>query len=217
MQDNDYLVQQPQQARSQETMQNILDAAALILERKNFEELTIAEIVHEAGTSVGAFYGRFKDKDALLQALDERFFDEFEKDIQVFLSPQNIQHKSITEIVHQVCALLVTTYSRQTGVLRSLNLKSRLTNDSHFLRREKRSWDEFYPVLQKILLSYDAQISHPDPHLATRLGFQQMFYTMREILLWEPLRDEPAYPSKQLIDELSRAYLAYLGIKDIEQ
>jgi AcrR family transcriptional regulator len=49
-------IQQPQQTRSRETMKLILEAAAQILEEKNFEmELTIAEVVQKAGTSVGAF------------------------------------------------------------------------------------------------------------------------------------------------------------------
>jgi len=39
-----------------------------------------------------------------------------------------------------------------------------------------------------------------------------MFFSMREIILWEPLREEAPYPTDQLIEELSRAYLAYLGV-----
>ena len=46
-----YLVQPPQQARSRETMSQILDAASQILETKTFEELIIAEVVQQAGTS----------------------------------------------------------------------------------------------------------------------------------------------------------------------
>jgi AcrR family transcriptional regulator len=211
---NPFLVQEPQQARSQETMENILNAAAQILETKNFTELTIAEVVKQAGTSVGAFYGRFKDKEALLQALDERFFIEFEQDIQIFLDPPNWNEKSIAELIHGVCTLLVHTYSKQRGVLRSLNLKGRLTNDSRFRKREQRSWQELFPNFQQILLSHQNDITHPDPQIAIRLGFQQLFYCLREVLLWEPLRNEPAYESGQLIHELSRAYLAYLGVKE---
>src|SRR2546430_7916872 len=64
----------PQQTRSQETLDRILDAAERVLDEKSFTEATLAEIMERAGVTVGAFYRRFPDKDALLHLLDERFF-----------------------------------------------------------------------------------------------------------------------------------------------
>jgi AcrR family transcriptional regulator len=208
-----HLIQQPQQARSRATMSQILDTAAQILETKTFEELTITEVVQQAGTSVGAFYGRFKDKEALLQALDERFFEEFEKAITAWLAPANWAGKPVADIIASVTRLMLQTYSKDKGVLRSLNLKARLYGDSRFKRREQRAWDELFPRLQAILLLHQHEITHPDPGLATRLGFKQMFYSLREILLWEPLRGVVPYDNETLVADLGRAYLAYLGVQ----
>src|SRR5215212_10397689 len=66
----------PQQTRSQETLDRILDAAEQVLGEKSFTEATLAEIMDRAGVTVGAFYRRFPDKDALLHLIDQRFFDE---------------------------------------------------------------------------------------------------------------------------------------------
>ena len=41
-----------------------------------------------------------------------------------------------------------------------------------------------------------------------------MFYGAREILLWEPFREPVHYTNEELITELTRAYLAYLGVKE---
>jgi AcrR family transcriptional regulator len=213
--EENFLVE-PQQARSQETLRNILDAAAHILDRKTFEELTVAEVVAEAGTSVGAFYGRFKDKDALLQALDERFFDEFGKEVEVLLVSLKVKGKPLAVIVYEICAFVVDAYSRQKGVLRSLNLKGRLSYDVRFLEREKYAWDTFFPGLIHIFLGFKDQIRHPEPNLAIRLGFRQLFYTMREIVLWQPLPGEPIYENEVLVRELTRSYLSYLGIEQYE-
>lgn len=210
-----YLVNEPKQVRSQETMDKVLDAATQILETKNFEELTVAEVVQLAGTSVGAFYGRFKDKDALLHALDERFFQYFEMAIKNLHHPENWAGKSIAYIIEGTARVLVEAYSQQRGVLRSLNLKARLYNESQFKKREQRAWSELFPQLQTVLLSHQSEISHPKPELATRFGFQQMFFTLREILLWEPLRENNPYDQEELIAELTRAYLAYLGVQDL--
>lgn len=208
-----YLVQ-PQQARSRETMTQILDAAARILENKTFEELTLSEVVQQAGTSVGAFYGRFKDKEGLLHALDERFFEEFERGVQALLSHPDWGMTPLRQIVRDLTCFLAETYNRQKGLLRSLNLKARLYGDSRFKQREQRAWDELYPRFESLLLARQAEIRHPNPALAVRLGFEQLFFTLREILLWQPLRGGPDYDLETLVDELTRAYLAYLGVQE---
>ena len=59
-------VRPPQQARSQLTLSRILDATEAILAEKSWEDAGVAEIARRAGSSVGAFYSRFRDKDALL-------------------------------------------------------------------------------------------------------------------------------------------------------
>lgn len=207
-----YLVQQPRQARSRETMTQILDAAAQILESKTFEELTLTEVVQRAGTSVGAFYGRFKDKEGLLHALDERFFQEFERGFYDLIHQPGWAAQPLPCLIRQTVGFLAAMYGKNRGVLRSLNLKARLYGDSRFKEREQRAWNELFPQLQDILLRHQAEMTHPNPALATQLGFQQMFFALREFLLWEPLRDSTPYDEDQLADELVRAYLAYLGV-----
>ncbi len=207
-----YLTQPPQQERSRASMHQMLDAAAQILETKTFDELTIAEVVQRADASVGAFYGRFRDKEALLQALDERFFVEFEQAITALLTPGHWDSQPLPAIIAEVARLFVTTYSQQRGVLRSLYLKARQSADWRFRAREQRAWDELFPRFQSVLLTHATAMTHPDPPLAIRFGFQQMFYTLREVLLWDSLRSDTTYGDEELVAELTRAYLAYLGV-----
>src|SRR6185369_9416131 len=81
----------PRQSRSQETLDRILDAAEGVLADKSFSEATLAEIVDRAGVTVGAFYRRFPDKDALLHHLDERFFSEMHGRAEDLLDPNRWQ------------------------------------------------------------------------------------------------------------------------------
>ncbi len=46
-----------------------------------------------------------------------------------------------------------------------------------------------FPRLQRLLLKDPGAISHPDPQAATRFGFQVLFFSLREFVLWEPLRE----------------------------
>lgn len=220
-----YIIQQPKQARSQETMNHILDTAAAILEHKTFDQLTVNEVVQQAGTSVGAFYGRFRDKEALLQALDARFFNRFESDFEAVQQEHDWENQPVSAIVHDVARFLVEVYQRDIGVLRSLNLKARLYGDSQFRQREQDAWDRMFPRLQRLLLKDPGAILHPDPKAATRFGFQVMFFSLREFVLWEPLREGArpgagpnAGPGSRLpaglAAESARVFLAYLGVKE---
>ncbi len=59
-----------QQDRSRDTHARIVAAAERLLSRgRAWVELSVAELVAEADASVGAFYNRFRDKDALLHVL----------------------------------------------------------------------------------------------------------------------------------------------------
>ena len=69
-------IRPPRQARTQETLERLLDAAEALLAEKRFEDVHITEIASRADTSVAAFYRRFNDKEGLLHALHERLCEE---------------------------------------------------------------------------------------------------------------------------------------------
>src|SRR3954453_7813246 len=91
----------PQQVRSRETLDRILDAAEQVLATKAFGEATLAEIMERAGVTVGAFYRRFADKDALLHHPDERFFAERHRRADETLDPQRWTSAGTREIIRE--------------------------------------------------------------------------------------------------------------------
>jgi AcrR family transcriptional regulator len=68
----------PRQARSRERLQRVLDAADGLLEREGAASLTTTRVAEEAGVSVGSLYQYLPDKDALVEALANRYLAEFE-------------------------------------------------------------------------------------------------------------------------------------------
>ena len=67
---------QPRQARSQETVAVILEAAARVLEESGLEGYNTNAVATRGGISVGSIYQYFPNKDALTLALIARFDDE---------------------------------------------------------------------------------------------------------------------------------------------
>src|SRR4030095_13323410 len=90
-------VRPPQQRRSQQTLDRILDAAEALVAEKGFDDTPVAEIARRAGASVGAFYSRFPAKDALLGALNDRFVAQAVATADAALDPARWQETSIEE------------------------------------------------------------------------------------------------------------------------
>jgi AcrR family transcriptional regulator len=200
----------PQQTRSQATLDRILDAAESVLAEKSFSEATLAEIMDRAGVTVGAFYRRFPDKDALLHLLDNRFFAELYELAQTLLGDSKWQGATVPQIVHEVTATAVRLYRQRRGLLRSLFLRAR--TDPVIMKSARDVNAHYIERLQALLLARGDQISHPDPKRAVELGFMVLTGALRETVLFgEVWPNVSAVVDDDLPKELARVYLAYLG------
>jgi AcrR family transcriptional regulator len=203
----------PQQARSQETLDRILDAAESVLEDKSFTEATLAEIMERAGVTVGAFYRRFPDKDALLHLLDERFFQELHDRADELLDPDHWRGASVASIIAEFARTAVEVYSTKRGVARSVFLRARV--DPVIQASGKQVNAHYIERLRALLLdpSRRAQLTHPHPDRAIALGFMMFFGALRETTVFgEVWPDHRALVGDDLGDEMARLYMAYLGV-----
>lgn len=68
----------PAQERSRRTLDRLLAASVRAFANVGVDRATVAEIVGDAKSSVGSFYGRFSSKEDLVQAVDERLWGQVE-------------------------------------------------------------------------------------------------------------------------------------------
>ena len=70
----------PSQARAEDTVESIIEAAAQVLEAEGFEGFNTNAIARRAGVSIGSLYQYFPGKDALtvaqIQRQTKRFYDD---------------------------------------------------------------------------------------------------------------------------------------------
>lgn len=66
----------PQQTRSQERVDLILDTAARLIAEIGYETVTTNAIAERAGISIGSLYRYFPDKDAILRGLSVRHLEQ---------------------------------------------------------------------------------------------------------------------------------------------
>lgn len=86
LRDSDLLRSSPVQARSNARLTALLDAAATIIQRSGYEELTTAAVAQQAGASIGTVYRYFEDRIALLRALSTRNFERTHAEIRTLFA-----------------------------------------------------------------------------------------------------------------------------------
>ena len=64
------------QQRGERTRDRLLIAGQRLIAKRDFDSMSVAEIAEAAGCSVGAFYQRFRDKDAFFGALIAHYVSE---------------------------------------------------------------------------------------------------------------------------------------------
>ncbi|MBM3759393.1 MAG: TetR/AcrR family transcriptional regulator [Acidobacteria bacterium] len=99
----------PLQARSNETVNTILDAASSLLGRIPFEQITTSRIADTAGLSVGALYRFYNDKQEIFDAIAVRELAEFRQKISDNLKARQLlftPRKSLDRILDSYIAFL---------------------------------------------------------------------------------------------------------------
>jgi AcrR family transcriptional regulator len=207
-------VRPPRQARSRATLYRFLEAATELLGERRFEEASVAEIARRARSSVGAFYARFPDKEALLAYLNDRLFEQGRAQWEAFLAPQRWEGQGAAEIVTAVVRQIVRKRRTHRGLLRALSLYARSRPDPRFAEQAAAYNRDVHRMLRDRLLERKQEISHPDPERAIGFGLMLVDGATREAILFGEADLLPGKPSDALLArELAAVWLGYLGVK----
>ena len=210
-----------QQDRSRETEDAIVTAATALLAERPFDRISVAEIAQRAGVSVGGFYARFKNKGALLHLLDEHFLVDSRAAFDRALAPERVAGASAGEIVALYVGVMVAKFREHRReilqVMRGARAATAGEGAQGFRDRARRFNEHVHGRLRALLRERRAEIRHPDPELAIDLGLFFASAAAREAVLSESLRAYPVVMDDAgLVREITRAYLAFLGIPSPE-
>lgn len=204
-------VPRPKQARSEATLHRLLDAAEALIQEKGPGEVSIPEIVGRAGSSVGGFYARFKDKDHLLRALEERFLAEMRDVLDELAAPERWRDASIPDIVRAGVATLLRIFRERRPLLVTFMARAAQGQGPELqeilgFRREVSA--RFVALLQ----SRRENLGHPRPEVAVDLAVQLVFGLMHQMIVFGEVRvGERRLREEELAGELLRNVLGYIG------
>lgn len=165
----------PKQARSLATLERFVDAALGLLESRAWDEIPVAEIVRAADASIGAFYARFADKDALLDLLAERYTAEIEAFAAQLRTLPPGSEPGRERTLRSLFKSLVRAHRRRAPVLRALALRAVL----HGTPMPQPPVDEFVHLVA----------GRNDPWLRTRLSIA--LAVLRETFAFPELQITP--------------------------
>jgi AcrR family transcriptional regulator len=205
-------VSPPKQARSEQTLLRLLDAAEDLIRDKGLGDVSIPEIVQRAGSSVGGFYARFKDKDELLRALEERFFRRLDERVEELANPGRWEGATTAAIVTACIRELVSTYRADYPMIQAFlarAAKSVEVRDEGLRFRQRVS-----SRIGHLLLTRRDELAHPEPEVAIDLAVQLAFGLMLQSVIAGGIRAGGRALSDAAIEaELTRSFLAYVGIR----
>lgn len=203
--------QPSKQKRSLATQERILDATAKILETQAFAGISVRRIVVEAETSIGSFYARFRDKDALLAALYERSERDLENKLK--LLRQKVERAdSIAVIAKLIAEHVVIRYGENPQLSRELFEFSMRAPESPEAQELSDLRSRQYGFVADALLRHKTEISHRDPEKAIQLGLYFLSVACRNRLFYPmaPQARTIKISKKDLKHELAQLLTRYL-------
>lgn len=198
---------QPQQRRSQESLERILDAAEYLIRERGFDDMTVAEVVQRSESSVGSLYARFRNKLGLLQAVQTRYHERVEGAIAEAFDEG--RDECLADAVERVVRVLCNHLLNEPELFRAFFLEA--VFDSKVRAQGERANAKRRKNLVEVLLVHRDEIRHPDPELAVRWFYTVCMAVLRErITFGEGAELSGAFTDETMIKELTHTVTCYL-------
>lgn len=203
-------VRPPVQERSQRTMERLLGAAEARIVEVGFEKATIADIAKRADSSVGAFYARFQDKDALLRCLLDRFVFEAKATMDMAMQPELWAEASVEDLCVSLLSFLSNVlHERRLFVLAI----SRATMDDAGLAEYRDALSTHAATgLEKLIRARDVQGANTDLGKAMRV-VTWMCLSVLEAGCMQASETVGGVAREELVLELSKMIVVYLDLE----
>jgi len=191
----------PKQSRSRETVHAILEATIRIFEQEGNDAATTTRIAEVAGVSVGTLYQYFENREAIIDALQDREFERATEFMQDVLSRDPA--RSEREVAHAVIEGLHALYARSPALHRVLVVEGlRVTPTDRV-----RAFDTRVVGLIRAFLASDSlRVRRGNLDAAAFVIYQAVRATMLSRLLWNP----PGLSDDTIVDEMTDLVVRYL-------
>ena len=200
-------LREPTQSRSRESTETLLEIGRRLIEQRGVDDCSMNEVAAAAGSSVGALYFRFGNKERFVSEVMRRQVDDTAKQIPIFLAEIEAKATSPSEVIEAAINWFVLEFGKNRGLLRA-QIRRALDNP--------QEWQPFQQIGRDLVDGAIAIIERL-PELkqddewqrGVRVAMQMVLGTLNNIVINRPgpldLSDDATSR------ELSRAAIRYLG------
>jgi AcrR family transcriptional regulator len=193
-----------QQTRSARTAAALIEAGRELLTRKSLEELSIEAVCAAAGTTVGAFYGRFDSKESFFVTMQRVQTMVTENAIRAFVERHPFGHSSVEALCADIVRETIANFRNNLGVMRA-SLEHSREGLWHVI---KESGDRYRSMLIHLMSPYLSHIEPSKRNLRILFAYQALAGVIVHIVLNNP--GPLPLEDSRLELELMRLVRAYL-------
>jgi len=202
----------PRQERSQKTLEKLLDAAESLIREGGLEAVTVPAVVAKGDSSVGSFYARFPDKNALLETLHERACNQTIWTAEHALDPKLWVGRSLEEIVEAMVSFAVRTFGSRRSVMTAFHRA--LGHDRAYAERRARNGVELARLATRLFESHRVRIRHPDFEGSVAMALRVLTATLEQRNGFAASGIVEVDVSDEVLErELARLVLSYLDVR----
>lgn len=171
----------PRQARSQATVEAILDAAARVLVERGYAATNTNLVAELAGVSVGSLYQYFPNKDALITALHERHSRQMNEVAERVLAIDDDVDfdAALNRVIHGI----VEAHLVEAGLHRVLERQlAGMETLDHHAEVERKMSEQILLLLKR----YPHEVKVPDLRLATYMLMHSLHSLVHAVVYERP-------------------------------
>jgi AcrR family transcriptional regulator len=204
----------PQQARSRETLERLLDAAEAVIAEKGVEGASVAEIARRADSSIGAFYARFHDKEGLLRYLFERFDEQADATARAALDPARWEGVPLRQAFETMLRFLVDVLHEKRGLLAAM--VARMPSSPSVGLLGERTLARVAELVVTLVQARRATTTHPDLERAVHTATWMVLGAL-ELRAIGAGHSAPRLDDDTTAHELAELCVRYLGLTEPER
>lgn len=160
------LTRKPQQKRSRETLERAVSAARSLLIAKGYEGLTLQDVAAVAEISVGAIYGRVKNKEDLVRLVHLSVIEEMAEEEQVLFAHKAWAGKPLNVLVPSLINTYADFLRDHAPVLRPIMLRA--VSDAFIAETGHTAYQGIFDRIVELFLLCRDEIRHADPLAAAQ-------------------------------------------------
>ena len=179
------------QLRGRRSRDRLLQAGQKLVARRPFDQLSVADIARAADCSVGAFYLRFRDKDAFFRALIAQYVAEGRAETSELFATHPDDR-----LISVLVARTTNRFRRYAGLIRSA-IRQRM-EDATVWEPIRRSGHLNADCFVDWLATRHERTLTVSEDLSVRFAFQVLYGTLNNALVNEPGPldiEDPAFPA----------------------